>query len=150
MTPFSASESLLVDSRLAVPEQLALDAFVLSTGQELAEIALASYADVWSASFEMGLQAEMVFAALTDYAREYRDCAAEYSELKKLDVYDELQEYLVELKTLGVSICYATREMVSQQVPDSDASTKSVIVLVLYLVAFPLGQEPESFLIPGC
>jgi len=150
MTPSAPFESLPVDSRSADSEQLALDAFVLSTGEELAELALASRADVWSVSFEMGLQADMVFAALTDYAREYRECAAEYSELKKLDVYDELQEYLAELKTLGVSICYATREMVSQQVPDSDASTKSVIVLVLYLVAFPLGQEPESFLIPGC
>ena len=125
------------------PEHVTLEAFVLVSGEELAGLAIATGADLISQSFEMGMQADKVFAALTDYSREYRQDAGGYSESQKLGIYQELEDYLNELKALGVSICYATRKMVLQPGHDSSASPQPVTIL--YLVTFPRGEEPESF-----
>lgn len=125
------------------PEHVTLEAFVLTTGEELAQLVESSQADVVSQSFEMGMQADKVFVALIDYSREYRECYSEYSAVKKKNMYDELQDYLSELGSLGVSICYAIRAMGSMVMQDDSGQQRSMNVL--YLVTFALGEEPESF-----
>ncbi len=143
--PFSwpASEDFETEGEDDHSEHVTLEAFVLTTGEELAQLVESSQADVVSQSFEMGMQADKVFAALIDYSREYRDCFPEYSELKKNNMYEELQEYLSELRFLGVSVCYATRRIESHRTQNPSAQQRSIDIL--YLVTFALGEEPESF-----
>lgn len=124
---------------------IALEAFVLSTGQELAELVLNSSALAVSRAFEMDMQADKVFEALTDYAREYREYFEEYSETKIHAVHQEFQEYLEELKQLDVSISFATREIANDDAQSNEVNPSPGIAL--YLVAFPRGEEPDSFLV---
>ena len=121
----------------------ALAAFVLSTGEELGELVLNSTALAVSRSFELGMQADKVFEALTDYVREYREYFEEYSSLRVSQILEEFDEYLSELKGLGVSLSYATRDLQE----DTGQAISSKPAIALYLVAFPVGEEPESFLI---
>ena len=79
------------------PEGLKLEAFVLTTGAELGELVMQSSALAVSRSFELGMQADKVFDALTDYVREYRECFEEYSATRISDIHAEFQEYLAEL-----------------------------------------------------
>jgi transcriptional regulator with XRE-family HTH domain len=121
----------------------ALEAFVVSSGDELGELVLNSTALAVSCSFELGMQADKVFEALTDYMREYRDLFKEYSESRMRQIHEEFQEYLLELKGLGVSLSYATRNL-----PENASLAKGLRPsIALYLVAFPVGEEPESFLV---
>jgi len=120
-----------------------LEAFVLSTGEELGELVMQSSALAVSRSFELGMQADKVFEALTDYVREYREYFEEYSASRISAIHEEFQEYLGELKSFDVSISYATR-----QLPLDTAEEKSSTPgIALYLVAFPIGEEPDSFLV---
>ncbi len=127
----------------ADPEHVTLEAFVLASGEELAQLAEITQADLVSHAFEMGMQADKVFAALTDYSREYREGFSGYSEAHKLAVHEELHDYLNELKALGVSVCYATRKMALK--PRQDPSASPQALNILYWVTFPRGEEPESF-----
>jgi hypothetical protein len=52
------------------------------------------------------------------------------------------------LKAVGVSLRYAERKMQAKWGMDSDA--KPMPVSVLYVVAFPLGKEPNQFATPKC
>lgn len=124
-------------------EHVTLEAFVLTTGEELAQLVLESDALIVSPSFEMGMQADKVFEALADYAHEYRELAQGASEAQKIAIYEELHEYVLELSSLGVSVSYAV-------LPRTEQSGNAILgtgsKALLYLVAFPRGEEPESFL----
>jgi len=125
----------------------ALEAFVLTTGEELGDLVLHSTALAVSRSFELGMQADKVFEALTDYVREYREYFDEYSALIVSQIHEEFQEYLLELKGFGVSISYATRNLPEDTNESIDKEKSSKPAIALYLVAFPVGEEPESFLV---
>ncbi len=131
------------ETESAQSDSTALEAFVLSTGEELGELVLNSTALAVSRSFELGMQADKVFEALTDYVREYREYFEEYSASRISQIHEEFQEYLTELKGFGVSISYATRVLPEEI--NKDKSSKPA--RALYLVAFPVGEEPESFLV---
>lgn len=134
----SAEESDLIES-----EGLKLEAFVLTTGEGLGELVMQSSALAVSRSFELGMQADKVFEALTDYVREYREYFEEYSATRVSDIHAEFQEYLAELKSLDVSISYATRDLPAETAQEKGSPHPTA----LYLVAFPLGEEPDSFLV---
>lgn len=99
--------------------------------------------DLSEPGFELTREADETFAALVDYFRDYRDCADVYSETQKFEVYDEMQSHIDALKTLGVSLRYAERKM--QVKWGTEPDSKPMPVNVLYVVAFPLGKEPEQF-----
>ena len=132
-----------VESSTPELDGIQLEAFVLSTGEELGELVMQSSALAVSRSFELGMQADKVFEALTDYVREYREYFEEYSTSRISDIHEEFQEYLGELKSFGVSISYATRQLPL----DSAEEKSSPAGTALYLVAFPIGEEPDSFLV---
>lgn len=102
--------------------------------------------DMSEPGFELSREADETFALLVDYFRDYRDCADVYTESSKFDVYDELQSYIDALTSLCVSLRYAERKMQVKWGTDSDA--KPMPVSVLYVVAFPLGKEPDQFATP--
>lgn len=127
-------------------DRVTLKALPLATGKELARLAEAHMMDLSGPAFEMGREADEAFAALVDYFPEYRDCADLYSEVDKFDIYDEMQSWIDALKKLGVSLCYAERKM--QVKWGNHADSKPMPVSVLYVVAFPLGNEPAEFATP--
>jgi len=128
-------------------EHVTLTALPLTTGRQLAKLVECCSMDLSEPAFELPREAAIEFAALVDYFREYRDCADLYSETQKFDVYDDLQAHIDALKKRGVSLRYAERKLnVTFGIAQSDA--KPVPVNALYVVAFPLGKEPEQFAVP--
>lgn len=124
-------------------ENVTLPASPVATGKNLASLVEATSMDMSTPAFDLPREADEQFAELIDYFREYRDCADMYSERDKFEVYDEFQRQIDALKTLGVSLCYATRK-----VAIGGSSEKPLPATLLYLVAFPLGKEPEEFATP--
>jgi transcriptional regulator with XRE-family HTH domain len=127
-------------------EHVTLTAIPLTTGKQLAKLAEICSMDLSEPGFELTREADETFAALVDYFRDYRDCADVYSETQKFEVYDEMQSHIDALKTLGVSLRYAERKM--QVKWGAEPDSKPMPVNVLYVVAFPLGKEPEQFATP--
>ncbi|WP_281660402.1 helix-turn-helix domain-containing protein [Microvirgula aerodenitrificans] len=127
-------------------EHVTLTAIPLTTGKQLAKLAEICSMDLSEPGFELTREADETFAALVDYFRDYRDCADVYSETQKFEVYDEMQSHIGALKTLGVSLRYAERKM--QVKWGTEPDSKPMPVNVLYVVAFPLGKEPEQFATP--
>lgn len=146
--PFSipTEEELKAQKEKFEQEHVTLTALPLTTGKQLAKLAEAHMMDMSESGFELSRQADETFAELVDYFRDYRDCADAYSETMKFDVYDELQSRIDALKDLGVSLRYAERKMQVKWGVESDA--KPMRVSVLYVVAFPLGKEPDEFATP--
>lgn len=127
-------------------EHVTLTAMPLTTGKQLAKLAETCSMDLSEPAFELTREADETFAMLVDYLRDYRDCADVYSEMQKFDVYDEMQSHIDALKALGVSLRYATRKIQVKWGTDADA--KPMPLTVLYVVGFPLGEEPEQFATP--
>ncbi|ABE46906.1 helix-turn-helix domain-containing protein [Polaromonas sp. JS666] len=127
-------------------ENVTLEAKLLTTGRDLARLVEMHSTDLSTPGFEMGRTADEEFAELIDYFRDYRDCADMYSEVQKLEVYDDMQAHIDALKNLGVSVCYAVRKLLLKIGTESDS--KPMPVAALYLVTFPLGQEPSHFATP--
>ncbi|CAN7287492.1 helix-turn-helix transcriptional regulator [Caballeronia sp. LjRoot31] len=127
-------------------ENVTLAATPLTTGKQLAKLAESCTMDLSEPAFELTRDADGVFAALVDYVRDYRDCTDAYAETQKFEVYDEMQSSIDTLRTLGVSLCYAVREVKVAWGLVSDS--KPMPATILYVVAFPLGNEPEQFATP--
>ncbi|AOS80112.1 XRE family transcriptional regulator [Hydrogenophaga sp. PBC] len=102
--------------------------------------------DLSEPAFELTREADETFAMLVDYFRDYRDCADAYSETQKFEIYDEMQSHIDALKALGVSLRSATRKVQVKWGLEQDS--KPMPASVLYVVAFPLGKEPEQFATP--
>lgn len=127
-------------------EHVMLTALPLTTGKQLAKLTELHMMDLSESGFELSREADKTFAELVDYFRDYRDCADAYSESTKFEVYDELQSRIDALKTLGVSLRYAERNMHVKW--GVETAAKPMLVSVLYVVAFPLGKEPDQFATP--
>jgi len=115
----------------------------LATGRELAGLVVSCDMDLSEPAFELPREAATVFAALVDYYREYRDCHDLYSEIDKLDVYDELQQHIEALRELGVSLSHGQRTVGIRM-----GSGAPMDATVLYVVAFRRGHEPEQIVTP--
>lgn len=123
-------------------ENITLTALPLTTGQQLAGLVAMHSMDLTTPAFELPREAAEQFAEMTDYFRDYRDCADMYSERDKFEIYDDLQRHIDALLNLGVSLRYATRKIsIKSAMPDAKPFPASV----LYVVAFPLGKEPSEF-----
>lgn len=139
-------ESIQAQKEAFDRDNVTLKALPLTTGKQLAKLAEMHQMDLCEPAFELSREADEAFAALVDYVHEYRDCADCYSEVQKFDVYDDLQSWIDQLVVLGVSLRYAERKM--QVKWGTDADSKPMPVSVLYVVAFRLGQEPDTFATP--
>lgn len=128
-------------------EHVTLTALPLTTGRQLAKLAESCSMDLSEPAFELPREAAEEFAALVDYFRDYRDCADVYSETQKLEIYDELQAHIDALQAHGVSLRYAERKLQVKWGSDQPEG-KPLPVTALYVMAFPLGKEPEQFATP--
>lgn len=125
-------------------ENITLPALPLSTGKELAGLVELASMDLSTPAVDLTREADECFAELIDYYRDYRDCAAMYSQTDKFAIYDELQCHIDALLALGVSLRYATRKVAVKINPDA----KPWVTTVLYVIAFPFGKEPTEFATP--
>jgi transcriptional regulator with XRE-family HTH domain len=142
---FPTEEEINAEREKFDRENITLKALPLTSGKMLAQLAETTSLDLITPGFEMPREAEETFACLADYFREYRDCADLYQEREKLDIHDWLQGSIDRLKELGVSLCYASRNVA---VKFKDGTTKPIEMRTLYLVTFPLGEEPAEFATP--
>ena len=126
-------------------ENITLPALPLNTGKELAGMIELASMDLSTSAIELTREADERFAELIDYFRDYRDCADLYSQTDKFAIYDELQCHIDALLALGVSLRYATRKVaIKAATPDAEPW----VTTVLYVIAFPLGEEPTEFATP--
>lgn len=127
-------------------EHVTLTAIALTTGRQVAKLAESCTADLSEPSFDLEPEAAQAFAELVDYFRDYRDIVHAYSETDKLEAFDYLQSCIDTLKALGVSLRYAQRKIRMKWGKESDSAPMDIDVL--YVVGFPLGEEPEEFVTP--
>ena len=118
-------------------------ALKLESGRGLAKLAVESIGDYIEPAFEPSKDQALAFAELTDYLRDYRDCADHYSSTASLEVYEELQAMIERLNQLGVTLRYATCPVI--QNTSSDSQMRALPVGdVLYLVGFREDETPEE------
>jgi transcriptional regulator with XRE-family HTH domain len=123
-------------------EHLLLDATVVTTGRELALLFEGSTMDLSNPAIPLERGTAASFAALVDYLRDYRDCADVYSQVQKLDVFDDLQQHIDALDANGVSVCYATRD--TKLVGKDWVDKTPWPVTLIYLSAFTKGKVPPN------
>jgi transcriptional regulator with XRE-family HTH domain len=94
---------------------------------------------------EPGSDVEEAFAGLVDYLRDYADCHDCYSEVQRLDVYQDLDRYLSVITDGGFAIGLGLNDtmLVSKVSPDRPMSWR-----VLYYVCFPASRPPGRLFVP--
>lgn len=127
-------------------EHITLDALPLTTGRQLAGLAEAHSLDLCTPGYEMDREPSEAFAALVDYFHDYRDASDLYSEVQKLEVYDELQGFIDALAGLGVSLRFATRKV--RLGFRDNAQAQPWEASVVYVVTYRAGKEPTQFATP--
>jgi transcriptional regulator with XRE-family HTH domain len=117
------------------------------SGRCLAKLAEESLGDYLEPACELSQDQALTFAELTDYLREYRECAEHYSSTGRLEVYEELQGLLDRLGDQGVTLRYATRalrEGAGEDYPQGRLPDGNV----LYLLGFLEGEAPDELALP--
>lgn len=147
--PFSvpSAEELKATKEKFDREHVTVALSLLTSGRQLATLAECSELTLAEPAYELPREAAESFASLVDYFREYGDCSELYTEVQKLDVYEEIQRHIDELKAFGVSLCFAERRL-QMKLGTGDVGDKPVPLAALYVVAFPLGKEPGQIAMP--
>ncbi|MDY4309441.1 helix-turn-helix domain-containing protein [Pseudomonas putida] len=121
-------------------------ALKIESGRFLAKLAAESVGDYIEPAFELSREQAVIFAELTDYVREYRDCAELYTSTSLLEVFDELQNLLTRLGDQGVTLRYATRQVL--QKTSHPQQELQLVGQVLYIVGFSEGEAPDEIALP--
>ena len=117
------------------------------SGRGLAKLAAESIGDYIEPAFDLSSDQALAFAELTDYLREYRDCAELYSSATRLEVFEELQAMINRLEERSVTLRYAICSVIQSTTSDSPQEALPVGD-VLYLVGFKEGEAPEELALP--
>ena len=117
------------------------------SGRCSAKLAEESLGDYIEPACELSRDQALTFAELTDYLRDYRECAEHYSSTGRLEVYEELQGLMDRLCEQGVTLRYATAPVVHRSTSDPQITAQPV-GKVLYLVGFKEGEAPEELALP--
>jgi len=150
---FSKPMAIPTDEQLQAAREQFEQEYVLTealkpeSGRRLANLAAECIGDYIEPAFEPTRDQATTFAELTDYLRDYRDCAEEHSSTSRLEVFDELQALLDRLDEQGVTLRYATRELF-QKASTEPKSEPLPAGRVLYLVGFKEGEAPEEMALP--
>lgn len=138
------NEQMAAEKARCEKERVPLKATPLESGKQLAKLVEGISANMFSEATVMPQAAEERFAQLTDFCREYSDCSDLYSSTDKLGVYAELDDMVADLAKDGFTLVGATRE-VTMKAPDAESGFR---VNIVYVVAFPKGQEAENLAVP--
>jgi transcriptional regulator with XRE-family HTH domain len=141
-----SDDDLAAERKRIEEECLTINAAMLSSGKALAQYAETATMDMTSERDELSGEAAETFAQLTDYMRDYRDVASDYSAVAKLDIHAELQEIIDQLANLGVTVVVATRKVrIVGRNWEDEAPWKCNL---LYMVACKKGNEPSTLIVP--
>ncbi|MGQ3085346.1 MAG: helix-turn-helix domain-containing protein [Hydrogenophaga sp.] len=121
-------------------EHVTLQVERVTTGKQLGKLAELASGTLFSEAANLPSGAEVHFARLADYCREYADSQELYSAVDKLGVYEDLGGILADLAKAGFSVVGTTRDAEVQW----GKAAKSHEMRILYIVAFPSGKEPEA------
>jgi transcriptional regulator with XRE-family HTH domain len=121
-------------------EHMTLAVKPVSNGRELAMLVTTTSMDSAEQTAELPAEAAHEYAALIDYYRDYRDVADCYSEVQKLEVFEDLDRYIDALNRLGFTLVHAVRRVRLRF--KSDKVAEPWDTAVLYLMAAPKGKEP--------
>ena len=142
------TEEQLRDAREQFDQKYVLTkALKPESGRGLAKLAAESLGDYIEPAFDLSSDQALAFAELTDYLRDYRDCAELYSSTARLKVFEELQAMIERLEELSVTLRYATCPVVHNGTSDSHVEALPVGD-VLYLIGFREGEAPEELALP--
>lgn len=150
---FSKPMAIPTDEQLQAAREQFEQEYVLTealkpeSGRLLANLAAESIGDYIEPAFEPSRDQATAFAELTDYLRDYRDCAEDHSSTSRLEVFEELQALLDRLGEQGVTLRYATRELYQKASAEPQSEPRSV-GRVLYLIGFREGEAPEELALP--
>lgn len=125
-------------------ERLTLKGKCISSGKQLGRLVESASASMFTEAAEMESTSDEIYARLTDYCREYADCAELYSATDRLAVYEDFDEMLDGLKKADITLVAALRDS-ALKVRGSDAVVGRGI---LYVVAFRSGSEIEELAVP--
>ena len=126
-------------------ENVTLAMLPVASGRQLASLVETSDMDYSYPAIELPRESAEAFAEMVDGFREYRDCSELYSEVDKLEIYDQLQGYIDTLASQGLSLRYAQRQTTLRlNAPEA----KPVPMAALYLIVFRQGEEPERMAVP--
>lgn len=121
-------------------------ALKVESGRFLAKLAAESVGDYIEPAFELSREQAVIFAELTDYVREYRDCAELYTSTSLLQVFEELQNLLTRLGDQGVTLRYATLQVLQET--SQPQQELQLMRQVLYMVGFSEGEAPDEIALP--
>ncbi|ABM40241.1 helix-turn-helix domain-containing protein [Polaromonas naphthalenivorans] len=138
------NEQMAAEKARFEKERVTLKAVPLESGKQLGKLVEGTSANMFSEAAGMPQATEQRFAQLTDFCREYSDCSDLYSATDKLDVYAGLDDMVADLAKDGFTLVGATRE-VMMKTPGSESGIR---VNIVYVVAFPKGQEAENLAVP--
>lgn len=136
-------EQLAEQKALFEKEHLTLKAERIETGKQLGRLMERASAHLFHEAVDLPQDAAEAFAHLTDFCRDYADCDELYSAVDKLGLYEELDQMVGELKGLGYSLVAGLRDT---QLLAKDVKS-GVPISVIYVVAFPQGQEAEKLVV---
>lgn len=123
---------------------LILEAQAITSGRKLSDLAEASQSMTFGPAFAPPPTVAEELAHLADYLAEYMDCADLYSQVQKLDVYDELQTHIDNLDSMGVCLMYGQRSFKATTTADS----AGFHIRILHIVGYEKDKAPTSFPVP--
>lgn len=124
-------------------EHLTLKAERIVSGKQLGRLVERASAHMFHEAVDLPSKAAEAFARLTDFCQDYADCDELYSAVDKLDLYEDIDQMVGELKELGYTLVASVRDT---QLLTKDAAS-GVPISVIYVVAFPQGQETEQLVV---
>ncbi|MBA0239812.1 helix-turn-helix transcriptional regulator [Stenotrophomonas maltophilia] len=121
-----------------------LDAHAVTSGRQLADLAEANQSLSCGPAFDPTRPIAEEIAHLADYLGEYMDCADLYTQVQKLDIYDELQAHVDNLDSMGVCLRYGMRSF--KATPTGDSA--GIGIRILHVLAYEKDQTPTTFPVP--
>lgn len=121
-------------------EHVTLQVERVTTGKQFGKLTELASASLFSEAVSLPTGAEVHFARLADYCRDYADSHELYPAVDKLGVYEDLSGILADLAKEGFSVVGTIRDAEVQW----GEAAKAVEMRILYVMAFPSGKEPDA------
>ena len=117
-----------------------------TSGRQVRELAESGGLSAFNSFIELPSEAELVWAEMQDYFRDYGDGYDCFSEVKKLDVNKDFQRMIDDLKTLGLAVGGGVRRVKLTSL--YDPTSTPLPLSIMYLVIGPEKAFPTSVRVP--
>ena len=144
--PIPNAERLKAEIERIERETVAVSIVRFTSGRQVRELAESGGLSAFNSFIELPSEAELVWAEMQDYFRDYGDGYDCFSAVEKLDVNKNFQRMIDDLKTHGLAVGGGVRrvKLTSQYDPTSTPLPLSI----MYLVIGPEKAFPTSVRVP--